>query len=150
MDISLKDIEDLIERFEKGSLKSLELETDAFRLAVEKETAKTYVKEAFEKAIPQKAEVLETASPAEEIKPDGREVKAPLVGTFYSSPSPGKDAYVSVGKRVKKGDTLGLIEAMKIMNEIVSPADGIVEEILVENADFVAFDQTLFVIKEDA
>jgi acetyl-CoA carboxylase biotin carboxyl carrier protein len=83
------------------------------------------------------------AAPAE---PEGHLVKAPMVGTFYRSGSPGAPAFVEVGKPVKKGETLCIIEAMKLMNEIESDADGVVKAILVENGQPVEFDQTMFVI----
>ncbi len=77
----------------------------------------------------------------------GKEVRAPIVGTFYRSPSPDADAYVSVGDRVKPGDVLCIIEAMKLMNEVECEMSGIVREILVDNAQPVEFDQPLFVIE---
>lgn len=77
----------------------------------------------------------------------GKPVKSPFVGTFYRSPSPGSDAFVSVGQRVKKGDVLCIIEAMKLMNEIEAEFDGTVVEILADNGDPVEYDQTLFVLE---
>lgn len=80
---------------------------------------------------------------------DGQVVKSPLVGTFYSASSPDAEKFVKVGDRVSKGQTLGIIEAMKLMNEIESEYDGIVTKILVENKDVVEYGQPLFIIKED-
>lgn len=77
----------------------------------------------------------------------GNEMKSPLVGTFYNSPSPDAEPYVKVGDRVSKGQTLGIIEAMKLMNEIECEFDGVVKEILVDNMDMVEYGQTLFVIE---
>lgn len=74
-------------------------------------------------------------------------VESPLVGTFYSSASPNDESFVKVGDRVKKGQVLGIIEAMKLMNEIESEYDGVVEAILVNNEDVVEFGQPLFRIK---
>ncbi len=79
-------------------------------------------------------------------QPSGNVVKSPIVGTFYRSPSPDSDAFVSVGDQVEKGQTLCIVEAMKIMNEIESEFSGEVKKILVENAEAVEFDQPLFVI----
>ena len=73
-------------------------------------------------------------------------VKAPLVGTFYRAPSPDSKPFVSAGERVKKGQTVCLIEAMKMMNEITAPADGVVTDILVQNGEVVAFDAPLMQI----
>lgn len=74
-------------------------------------------------------------------------VKSPLVGTFYNAPSPDAEAFVKVGDTVKKGQVLGIVEAMKLMNEIESEFDGTVEQILVENEDVVEYGQPLFVIR---
>lgn len=84
---------------------------------------------------------------AKEERLSGNIVTAPLVGTFYHSPSPDADAFVKVGDRVKKGQVLGIVEAMKLMNEIESEFDGIVEQILVKNESVVEYNQPLFVIK---
>ncbi len=73
-------------------------------------------------------------------------VKAPLVGTFYRAPSPDSKPFVSAGERVKKGQTVCLIEAMKMMNEITAPTDGVVTDILVQNGEVVAFDAPLMQI----
>ena len=76
----------------------------------------------------------------------GHVVKSPMVGTFYRSASPGSDAFVEVGSTVKVGDTLCIVEAMKLLNEIESDASGVVKEILVENGEPVEFGQPLFII----
>ena len=82
----------------------------------------------------------------EECQPEGKTVKAPLVGTFYAASAPDAEAFVSVGDTVKKGQTLGIIEAMKLMNEIESEYDGVVKEILIENGQMAEYGQPLFVI----
>jgi acetyl-CoA carboxylase biotin carboxyl carrier protein len=83
---------------------------------------------------------------ADEI-PEGEVVRAPMVGTFYASPSPEADAFVSLGQRVSEGDTMCIIEAMKMFNQIEAEASGTVVAILVENGQPVEFDQPLFVIR---
>ncbi len=75
---------------------------------------------------------------------DGRVIKAPIVGTFYRSPSPDAKAYVDVGDTVRKGQVVCIVEAMKLMNQIESDVDGVVTEILVENGQPVQFGQDLF------
>lgn len=85
----------------------------------------------------------ETASPAQE---EGYVVKAPMVGTFYRSPSPNSPPFVDVGKSVTEGDTLCIVEAMKLLNEIEADVSGVVKKILVENGEPVEFGQPLFVI----
>lgn len=77
----------------------------------------------------------------------GNVVVSPLVGIFYSASSPDAEAFVKVGDRVKKGQVLGIIEAMKLMNEIESEYDGVVEAILVKNEDMVEYGQPLFRIR---
>ena len=82
----------------------------------------------------------------EEIKEEGNIVKSPMVGTFYAKPSPTADAYVEIGKDVKKGDTLCIIEAMKLMNEIESEFTGKIIEIFVEDGQVVEYGTPLFKI----
>lgn len=89
------------------------------------------------------AAAAETAAPAE---PEGNVVKSPMVGTFYSAPAPGNPPYVEVGSTVKQGDTLCIIEAMKLLNEIEADTSGVIKQILVENGEPVEFGQPLFVI----
>lgn len=84
------------------------------------------------------------AAPAE--LPKGNLVKSPMVGTFYRSPSPGASAFIEVGQSVKPGDTLCIIEAMKLLNEIEAEVAGEVKEVLVENGQAVEYGQPLFVI----
>jgi len=88
------------------------------------------------------------APPAAEPGPgqEGHVVKAPMVGTFYRSPSPDAKAFVEVGQAVKEGDTICIIEAMKLMNEIEADASGVVKAILVENGQPVEYGQPLFIL----
>lgn len=87
------------------------------------------------------------AAETEEEIPAGNIVKSPLVGTFYNAPSPDAEPFVKEGDTVKKGQVLGIVEAMKLMNEIESEFDGTVEKILVSNEQVVEYGQPLFVIK---
>jgi acetyl-CoA carboxylase biotin carboxyl carrier protein len=91
------------------------------------------------------ATALESASPAP-ATPQGHVVTSPMVGTFYRAPSPGADPFVQVGDQVKEGQTICIIEAMKLLNEIESDKSGIVKEILVENGQAVEYGQALFVV----
>ncbi len=84
---------------------------------------------------------------SEDKKTAGFQVTSPMVGTFYQAPSPGAEPFVTVGSKVKQGDTLCIIEAMKLLNEIESEVSGTVKEILVKNAEPVEFGQVLFVIE---
>ncbi len=85
-------------------------------------------------------------APAADALPAGHVVKAPMVGTFYASASPGTPAFVKVGQQVKAGETLGIIEAMKMFNQIEADVAGTVQAILVENGQPVEFDEPMFVI----
>ena len=85
-------------------------------------------------------------TPAVSQKPAGKSIKAPLVGTFYAAPSPDQPPFVQVGDTVKKGDVVLIIESMKLMNEVTSDVDGVVQEILVKNGDAVEYDQPLMIL----
>jgi acetyl-CoA carboxylase biotin carboxyl carrier protein len=87
------------------------------------------------------------ASPAAPAQPEGHVVKSPMVGTFYRAPSPGAPSFVEVGQSVTKGQTLCIIEAMKLLNEIEADASGTIKAILAENGQPVEYGQGLFVIE---
>lgn len=84
---------------------------------------------------------------ASAAEPEGHAVKSPMVGTFYRSPSPGAAAFIELGQQVKPGDTLCIIEAMKLLNEIEAEVGGTVKQILVENGQPVEYGQPLFIIE---
>jgi acetyl-CoA carboxylase biotin carboxyl carrier protein len=86
------------------------------------------------------------AQKQEQPAPEGETVKAPVVGTYYSSPAPDKPPFVQVGQKIKRGDIIMIIESMKIMNEIPSPVDGVVKKLLVKNGEAVEFDQPIMII----
>ncbi len=87
------------------------------------------------------------AEPTAPSEPTGHAVKSPMVGTFYRSASPGSAPFVEVGHSVKEGDTLCIIEAMKILNQIEADKSGTIKQILIENAQPVEYDQALFIIE---
>jgi acetyl-CoA carboxylase biotin carboxyl carrier protein len=92
------------------------------------------------------ADAAAAAEPALPAEPEGHVVKAPMVGTFYRSSAPGAKAFVELGQAVKAGDTVCIIEAMKLLNEIESDRDGVIKEVLVENGQPVEYGQPLFVV----
>jgi acetyl-CoA carboxylase biotin carboxyl carrier protein len=99
-------------------------------------------------AAPSAAPTPAAGAPAESSQPDGLvEIRSPMVGTFYRSPSPDAPPYAEVGARVSKGQTLCILEAMKLMNELESEVAGVVREILIENAEPVEYGQVLFRIE---
>ncbi len=97
-------------------------------------------------AQPQSSQQQQESGSQEEKQPSGDVVKSPIVGTFYRAPSPDDDPFVQVGDEVEKGQTLCIVEAMKIMNEIESEYSGEVKKILVEDGEPVEYDQPLFII----
>ncbi|MYM83141.1 acetyl-CoA carboxylase biotin carboxyl carrier protein [Duganella sp. FT50W] len=97
-------------------------------------------------AAPAAAAPVAAAAPAAAAEPTGHIVKSPMVGTFYRSSAPGAAAFVEVGATVKEGDTLCIIEAMKLLNEIDADKSGTITQILVENGQPVEYGQPLFVI----
>ena len=100
---------------------------------------------------PAAAPAAPAAEPAAEaVDEDGFEVTAPMVGTFYSSSSPGAAPYVQVGDRVNEGDTLCIIEAMKMMNQIEADVSGVIKSIRIQNGEPVEFGQVLYVIDQRA
>ena len=93
------------------------------------------------------APTSQTASQNEQPQETGQSVTSPMVGTFYSAPSPTAKPFVSIGQKINQGDTVGIIEAMKIMNQIESDQSGTVVEILVKDGDAVEFGQSLIVVE---
>jgi acetyl-CoA carboxylase biotin carboxyl carrier protein len=89
----------------------------------------------------------EAGAPAEEAIPEGELVRAPMVGTYYGAPSPDAEPFVSLGQRITEGETMCIIEAMKMFNQIEAETSGTVVAILVENGQPVEFDQPLFVVR---
>lgn len=143
-------IKEIIQVFEDSKLSSMELEVDDMKLKMEKPTG-------VQMSVPMAAPVQEAVpavqpvptAPTPEVK-SGHWVKAPIVGTFYITRAEGSAPFIEIGQHVKKGDVLCIIEAMKVMNELHSPVDGIVQEILVTNESMVEFDQELIRIGEAA
>ncbi len=97
-------------------------------------------------AVPAAAPAAPAETPAASKAPAGKAIKAPLVGTFYAAPSPDQPPFVQVGDTVKKGDVVLIIESMKLMNEVTSDVEGVVQEILVKNGDAVEYDQPLMIL----
>jgi len=98
-------------------------------------------------AAPAAAPVAAVVAPAE-VEDDGYDVTSPMVGTYYAASSPGAAPYVQVGDRVNEGDTLCIIEAMKMMNQIETDVSGVIKSIRIQNGEPVEFGQTLFVIDQ--
>lgn len=146
-----KEIKKLMEDMGNSKLTEIEIEfPDGIKISMKKDSSAKLA--APTPMIREKSEILEvkeTALPlvCEVEKMEGKVVKSPMVGTFYLKSSPTSDPFVEIGSKIKKGDTLCIIEAMKLMNEIESEFDGEVIEILVKDGDMVDYGKPLFVIK---
>lgn len=153
--MNLNDIKTLMQEFDKSGIYKFELEMEDIKLKLAKEpAAKTVVtvpalQPAAPAAVPAPAqEPVISDAPVEKAPLEGTPVKSPVVGTFYSASAPGAEPFVTVGQQVKKGQTLCIVEAMKMMNEITAPVSGTVTDILVQEEDMVEFDQVIMLIKE--
>jgi acetyl-CoA carboxylase biotin carboxyl carrier protein len=151
--MDLRKLKTLIELFENSDINELEITEgeDKVRLCRGRSSSPIVKKgdappqqaaddEAAEEGGDKKSEVAQRAAK------EGKIVHAPMVGTFYRSPSPDKPPFVKAGQRVEAGQTLCIIEAMKLMNQIEAPAAGVISEILAENGEPVGYNDPLFVI----
>lgn len=145
--MELAELYSLMERFAASGLTELEWQKKDERVALRRENPAVVMQAA--PAVQTAAAAPAQAAPAASA-PQVREedlVKAPLVGVFYAAPAPGEAPFVTPGTRVKKGETLCLIEAMKMMSEVPAPADCVVEEVLGRDGEAVGFGQPLFRIR---
>ncbi len=156
--MDLKEIRQLIKIVENSDISEFELEQEGKKLRITKNSESTpvYVQSnapaaPVSAASPQPATVTDippAAAPVEENVPSNVvEIRSPMVGTFYRSPSPDADPYVSVGQQVEIGQVLCIVEAMKLMNEIENEISGKIVKILVENSQPVEYNQVLFHIE---
>ena len=139
-------IKQLMEDMGNSKLTSIDIDfPDGTKISMKKEEKQTTIVNNVSSRNNIQEENDETK--ADKKKEDSRKlniIKSPMVGTFYLKPSPTSDPYVEIGKKVKKGDVLCIIEAMKLMNEIESEYDGIIEEIFVKDAESVEYGKPLF------
>jgi acetyl-CoA carboxylase biotin carboxyl carrier protein len=149
--IDYDEIKRLIALLEEKNLTDFELEIEGFKIKISRNVPAAPVFHAVP-AVPAPAANGENpaapaSSPAVELDKNSRHILSPMVGTFYRAPAPNADPFVEIGDPVKKGQTLCIIEAMKLMNEIECDIDGVLEAIHVENAKPVEFSQKLFTIR---
>ena len=152
----LKELEKIIKIVEKSEIAELEWEKNKERIRIRKDFGPAQPM-MYTHSMPQQQQQAPAAAPqpapaaapaaAPKAEPKGKEVLSPFVGTFYSSPSPTSAKYVEMGSRVKKGDVLCIIEAMKIMNEIEADFPGKVVGILVKDGQPVQYGQPLYQIE---
>lgn len=142
--MDFKQILEIIKNFNKSQATVLEIEKDNFKLKLNK-NENPYIKP-VEKFITYETE---TTPIIEEPISSGYEVKSPLVGTFYAGSGPNAEPFVKINQKVEKGQTLCIIEAMKIMNEITAPVSGTITSIKPNSGAFVGYDQVLMIIVKD-
>jgi len=148
--MDLRKLKTLIELVENSGIAELELTEGEEHVRISRNVAPS---QQFYSNAPQQHMVMAAApqtaapaAPAEPAAPEGHVVKSPMVGSFYRAPSPGAKSFVDIGQTVNAGDTLCIIEAMKLLNEIETDKGGVVKAILVENGQAVEFGQPLFII----
>jgi acetyl-CoA carboxylase biotin carboxyl carrier protein len=150
--MDIRKVKKLIELLEESGIDELEIREgeESVRISRNRVQAmpmqQSYYAPAAPTAAPAAAQTAAPSADSAERKPAGHVVKSPMVGTFYRSPSPEAPSFVEVGKQVKAGDVLCIVEAMKMMNQIEADKSGTIEAILVENGEPVEFDQPLFSI----
>lgn len=155
------EVKELLSQFDQSTLTELQLKKETFELYFNKNTTSGLQNASSAPAPAPAANAAPTPvapTPAVSVTPDtvetekpvleGKEVVSPLVGVVYLKPSPDKDNFKQIGDHVKKGDILCIVEAMKVMNEIVSDVDGELVEVLVESEQIVEYNQPLFRVKE--
>lgn len=146
--MELNKIYDLWDRFDASSATKMELDMNGVHFALSKENSvgSSNVSVVNTKAVKEE-QVINTNANTNNEDASLKEIKAPLVGTFYIAPSPDAKPFVAVGQEIKKGDVIGIIEAMKLMNEVVAKEDGIVASIHAEDGKMVEFGQVLVRLK---
>ena len=143
--MNLKEIKEILLTIDKTNLTYVNLKEKDFTLEVSK-SQNTKDEILLTDSITNKSDFVETINSIA-VSDDIHLIKTPIMGTYYESPSPESSSFVRVGDKVSKGDTLCIIEAMKLMNEIHSDVDGEIVEVLLKNEDLVEYNQPLFKIK---
>ncbi|ARO86763.1 acetyl-CoA carboxylase biotin carboxyl carrier protein subunit [Nitrosospira lacus] len=149
--MDLRKLKKLIELVEESGIGELEITEGEEKVRISKSVSSTqaYVTAppVMQAVTPAATEPVPAAAAPAELLTQGHVVKSPMVGTFYRTSTPGANPFVEIGQAVKAGDTLCIIEAMKLLNEIESDKDGIIKAVLVENGQPVEYGEPLFVIE---
>jgi acetyl-CoA carboxylase biotin carboxyl carrier protein len=150
--VDLKEIRTLIDLMKKNGLSVFKMEREGFKITLKTSSAESA--NSITPVIPAPAPVAPQATPAGATSEEApgetsphREIKSPMVGTFYASPTPDAPAYVTVGQEITPDTVVCIIEAMKVMNEIKAEISGVIAEVCAENGRPVQFGQTLFRVK---
>ena len=141
--MEIKKLKEFIKFMDDNNLNELEIEEGGKRIRLKKNSSDQPV--VISQAPSQAPASVSTESAASET--NTLEIKSPMVGTFYTAPSPGTKPYITIGAIIKPGDVVCIVEAMKLINEIKAEVSGKVVQILVENADSIEFGQTLFTVE---
>jgi len=154
--MDIRKVKKLIELLEESGIDEIEIKEGEESVRISRNSGRAMAMAPQQFVAPMAAPAAPVAAPAASApvaaaapasnEPEGHKVKSPMVGTFYRSPSPDSKSFVEVGQAVKAGDTLCIVEAMKMMNQIESDKSGTIVAILVENGEPVEFDQPMFVI----
>lgn len=152
--MNMNEVYQLMDKFEQSTLGEISVEMEGVKFSAKKGCS--YGAPALVTSVPSQATIpapvhteatakttVAESGVAHPSKEDGKVITAPLVGTFYCASGPGEAPFVEVGQSVKAGDVVGIIEAMKLMNEITATCDGVVEEVLVEDGEMVEFAKSL-------
>lgn len=145
--MDLRKLKKLIDLVQESGISELEVTEGEEKVRIVKHYGSVAAAPMQQYALPAAAPVVSSVSLDDEDElPEGHVVKSPMVGTFYRSPSPGAEAFVQIGQSVKQGETICIIEAMKLLNEIEADASGVIKAILLDNGEPVEFGEPLFVI----
>ena len=156
--MDFKKIKKLVSLVETSDISSLSVEEDNLKVEIKREGPTQIIQSSIPAQPVQAAAPVQQAAPAAVDSPQPApesndtagliEIKSPMVGTFYASPNPESPAFVEVGKTIKKGDVVCIIEAMKLFNEIEAEIEGTIEKVCLENSAPVEFGQTLFLVRK--
>jgi len=157
--MNISEIQDLIKFVSKSGVTEVEIEQKDFKITIKSESKKVEQQYVIQQAAPQQIQAAPAvaaapaapapAAPVAEKKEEESKyitVKSPMIGTFYRSAGPDKDPFVTVGKAISKGETICIIEAMKLFNEIEAEVSGKIVKVLVDDATPVEYDQPLFLV----
>jgi len=157
--MNLTQIQELIKFVSKSGVSEVAIEQKDFKITIKAQDSKTKVQEVIQVAMPAAAPApaaiaasapaapAAPEAPAPEVKGNTIEIRSPMIGTFYRSPSPDKPAFIEVGAVIKPGSTVCVIEAMKLFNEIESEISGTIVKVLVNDSTPVEYDQPLFLVE---
>jgi len=153
--MDIRKVKKLIELLEESQINEIEIHEGEESVRISRQPNMSATRQVQEYHLPPQPvpvapvhQTPENYSPSEPISDDSTTITSPMVGTFYSAPAPDAEPFVKIGQRVNPGETLCIIEAMKMMNQIEAEHAGTIEDILVENGQPVEFGQPLFILSE--